>query len=75
MILSAKMLLEWLHGKHRDPSLLRAARRIDAAIERTLTEGKYLTADVGGTASTEEAGEAIAEACTTTEIDHINGKG
>jgi 3-isopropylmalate dehydrogenase len=75
MILSAKLLLEWLHRKHRDPSLLRSARRIDAAIELTLTEGKYLTPDVGGTASTEEAGEAIAEACTTTEIDHVNGKG
>jgi 3-isopropylmalate dehydrogenase len=75
MIQSVKMLLEWLHSKHRDPRLLRAARRIDGAIEQTLTEGKYLTPDVGGTASTEEAGAAVAEACTSIESDHDNGKG
>ena len=75
MIVSAKMLLEWLYSKHRDPRLLQAARRIDAAIDQTLTEGKYLTPDVGGTASTEEAGEALADRCTTIEIDHFDGKG
>jgi len=75
MIQSAKMLLEWLHSKHRDRRLLRSARLIDAAIEQTLTEGKYLTPDVGGTASTEEAGGAVADTCTSIEIDHNIGKG
>ena len=67
MILSAQMLIEWLHSKHQDPRLLRTARRIDAAVEQALAEAKYLTPDVGGTASTEEVGEAVAELCTTVE--------
>jgi 3-isopropylmalate dehydrogenase len=75
MILSAKMLLEWLHSKHQDPRLLRCARRIDAAIEHALTENKYLTPDVGGTASTEEAGDAIAELCKTIDPDQTTEKG
>jgi 3-isopropylmalate dehydrogenase len=75
IILSAQMLIEWLHSKHQDPRLLRTARRIDAAVEQALGEGKYLTPDVGGTASTEEVGEAVAELCTTVEIEQTTEKG
>jgi 3-isopropylmalate dehydrogenase len=63
MIMSAKMLLEWLAARHAAEDLARAARRIDRAVELTISEGKYLTPDIGGTASTKEMGNAIAEAC------------
>ncbi|MGH2775727.1 MAG: isocitrate/isopropylmalate dehydrogenase family protein [Actinomycetota bacterium] len=75
MILSAKMLLEWLHSKHQDPRLLRSARRIDAAVEQALAETKYHTPDVGGTASTEEVGDAVAELCTTIDPGQNTEKG
>jgi 3-isopropylmalate dehydrogenase len=65
MIMSAKMLLEWLGAKHRAEDLTRAARRIDKAVGATIADGKYLTPDIGGEASTHEMGSAIAEACST----------
>ena len=37
-----------------------AARAVVAAIERVMKEGKTLTRDLGGTASTSAVGEAIA---------------
>jgi 3-isopropylmalate dehydrogenase len=63
MIMSAKMLLEWLGAHFGNVGLARAARRIDRAVEQTISEGKWLTQDIGGTASTHEMGTAIAEAC------------
>jgi isocitrate dehydrogenase (NAD+) len=39
-----------------------AAKRLQAAIERVYTEGKNLTADVGGTASTTQFTEAVLQA-------------
>jgi 3-isopropylmalate dehydrogenase len=63
MIMSAKMLLEWLGAHFDNVGLARAARRIDRAVEQTISEGKWLTRDIGGTASTHEMGTAIAEAC------------
>src|SRR5918998_2112826 len=63
MIMSAKMLLEWLGAHFGNVGLARAARRIDRAVGQTISEGKWLTQDIGGTASTHEMGTAIAEAC------------
>jgi tartrate dehydrogenase/decarboxylase/D-malate dehydrogenase len=37
-----------------------AAARIESAIERVAAEGEFLTAELGGTASTSEVGDAIA---------------
>jgi len=37
-----------------------AAARIEAAIERVAAEGEFLTAELGGTASTGEVGDAVA---------------
>ena len=54
-IWSGAMMLENLG--HAD-----AARAIEDAIARVLAEGKVLTADLGGSASTEELGKAIADA-------------
>ena len=39
-----------------------AAQRIQKAIDKIIAEAKHLTADLGGKASTQEMGDAIAEA-------------
>jgi 3-isopropylmalate dehydrogenase len=64
MIMSAKMLLEWLHARHQEAGLARAAQRIDEAVSQTIADRKYLTPDIGGTASTREMGNAIVQACS-----------
>ena len=76
MILSAQMLIEWLHSKHQDPRLLRTGPLASTlAVEKALGEAKYLTPDVGGTASTEEVGDAVAELCMTVEPGQTTEKG
>jgi len=57
MILAAKMMMEYLN----EPE---AARLIERAVERILKEGRIRTYDLKGNSTTEEAGEAIAEAIT-----------
>lgn len=59
MILSAAMLLEWIANRDTD-GVGDAARRIDSAVTRTIDSG-VTTADVGGTASTEEFTDAVIE--------------
>ncbi|MBS7624257.1 MAG: isocitrate/isopropylmalate dehydrogenase family protein [Candidatus Bathyarchaeia archaeon] len=53
-ILAAKMMLEWL-GEYE------AARRIGDAVEAVLSEGRVRTYDLGGSATTRDMGNAIAE--------------
>ncbi|MEM1508233.1 MAG: isocitrate/isopropylmalate dehydrogenase family protein [Candidatus Bathyarchaeia archaeon] len=53
-ILAAKMMLDWL-GEYE------AARRIETAVEKVLSEGKVKTYDLGGTATTSDMGNAIIE--------------
>lgn len=65
MIMSGQMLLEWLGARNQDDSMVNAARRVDDAVTKVLTEGKTLTRDLGGSASTQEMGQAIADACGT----------
>jgi 3-isopropylmalate dehydrogenase len=62
MIMSGKLMLEWLGHKHGVPQAVAAAQRIDAAVDRVIAEAKYLTPDIGGTASTGRMGDAIAAA-------------
>ncbi len=60
-IWSGAMMLEHLgHGE--------AARAVEAAIAQVVAEGRALTPDLGGTASTAELGQAIAEAVESTGI-------
>jgi 3-isopropylmalate dehydrogenase len=61
-ILSGAMMLQWLGREHRDQRLAEAARRIEAATASVLAAGAVLTADAGGTATTEQMGDAIAQA-------------
>ncbi|MDP9364023.1 MAG: isocitrate/isopropylmalate dehydrogenase family protein [Chloroflexota bacterium] len=63
MIVSGKMLLDWLGARHADERMLAAARRIDDAVTRVIAEGARLTRDLGGTSTTGEMGSAIADAC------------
>ena len=62
LIMSGKMLLEWLGRKRNEPRAVEAAQRIDAAMDRVIAEAKHLTADLGGRASTTQMGDAVAAA-------------
>ena len=62
MIMSGQMLLAWLGRKHEDPKAVAAAERIQAAVTKVMAEGKALTRDLGGNASTQAMGDAIAAA-------------
>jgi 3-isopropylmalate dehydrogenase len=60
MIMSGQMLLAWLGRKRGEPKATAAASHIQAAVDKIVAEAKYLTRDLGGSASTEEMGDAIA---------------
>jgi 3-isopropylmalate dehydrogenase len=62
LITSGQMLLEWLGRKRNEPKAVDAAQRIQNAVEKVIAEAKHLTADLGGTASTQEMGGAIVKA-------------
>jgi 3-isopropylmalate dehydrogenase len=62
MIMSAKMLLEWLGRRRSEPKATAAAQLIDRAMDRVIAEARHLTADLGGKASTVEMGDAVARA-------------
>ena len=64
MIISGQMLLAWLGRKHGDAAATRAAELIHTAVKRVIAEGKHLTRDLAGSASTQEMGDAIAAAVT-----------
>ena len=60
ILLSAKMMLEWLGDKHGDKTALVEGRRIEAAIVSTLKKGSK-TKDIGGRLSTTEFTELVAK--------------
>ncbi|MCJ2072431.1 isocitrate/isopropylmalate dehydrogenase family protein [Methylobacterium sp. J-030] len=60
-ILSARMMLDWLGTRHADPAALEGVALIDRAVGEALDRG-VLTADLGGTATTAQMGDAVAEA-------------
>jgi len=62
MIMSGQMLLAWLGHKHNEPRAVRAAELMEAAMESVIREGRWLTGDLGGKASTTEMGDAVARA-------------
>jgi 3-isopropylmalate dehydrogenase len=61
-ILSASMMLRWLSVEHGDAALATASGIIDDSVASVLGGGRILTADVGGKATTEQMGDAIAAA-------------
>jgi len=65
MVMSGKMLLDWLGRKHDVPQASHAAALIEAAVSRVMREKTALTADLGGTSKTHEMGDAIVKALMT----------
>ncbi|HEX7970231.1 MAG TPA: isocitrate/isopropylmalate dehydrogenase family protein, partial [Stellaceae bacterium] len=57
-----QMLLAWLGRKHGEPKASAAADKMLAAVDKIVTGGKHVTKDLGGKASTQDMGSAIAEA-------------
>jgi len=62
MIASSQMLLAYLGRKHNEPRATAAAGYMQAAIDKVVTQAKHLTPDLGGKASTQDMGNAIAAA-------------
>lgn len=60
-ILSGAMMLDWLGRRDTSAALQAAGRAIDRAVEAILAEGRMRTRDLGGTASTSEMGDAVAQ--------------
>ena len=60
MILSAAMMLDWLGEKHDNAEMLADGKRLREAVEKVVADGAVLTRDLGGTAGTAEAAQAVA---------------
>src|SRR2546428_13828871 len=58
-MLSVKMMLEWLGEEWNDKQLDVAGRLIEKAVVQSLEKGELLTHDLGGKASTRQAGQAV----------------
>jgi isocitrate/isopropylmalate dehydrogenase len=56
------MLMGWLGRKHANERATAAAAKMLAAVEHVVGQGRHVTRDLGGTASTQEMGDAIAAA-------------
>lgn len=61
ILLSAKMMLEWLGDRHGDKNAIMEGNRIEDAIVSTLEKGSK-TKDIGGRLSTTEFTELVAKA-------------
>jgi 3-isopropylmalate dehydrogenase len=61
-ILSAGLMLKWLGRRDGATALQAAGRRVETAVEAVLREGRVLTPDLGGRASTSAVGDAVAAA-------------
>jgi 3-isopropylmalate dehydrogenase len=59
MILSAAMMLEWLGNKHDLPSMIADGRRLRDAVDDVVLSRRALTRDLGGSAGTEDAAQAV----------------
>jgi 3-isopropylmalate dehydrogenase len=62
MIMSGQMLLGWLGRKHKEQRAVAAADLIQGAVTTVIADGKRLTRDLGGSSTTTEMGDAIADA-------------
>ena len=62
MIMSGQMLMGWLGRKHKDAKATAAAELMQKAVTKVIGDGKTLTPDLGGKASTTQMGDAITAA-------------
>lgn len=61
MILSAAMMLEWLGQRHDNPALVADGSKLRQCIETLVARGDCLTGDLGGSATTAQTANAVAE--------------
>lgn len=59
MILSGAMMLDWLGLRHDAPKLVADGTRLREAVEAVIAAGNVLTRDLGGTATTQDAANAV----------------
>jgi 3-isopropylmalate dehydrogenase len=62
MILSGAMMLDWLGHRHGLPEMVEDGRRLSQAVDRAISDGRALTRDLGGSATTGEAAQSVASA-------------
>jgi len=62
MIMSGKLLFDWLAIKRKEPKAAQAGKLVERAMEKVIADAKHLTADLGGSAKTQEMGDAVARA-------------
>ncbi|MGE0005425.1 MAG: isocitrate/isopropylmalate dehydrogenase family protein [Parvibaculaceae bacterium] len=62
MIMSGKMLLDWLGRKHEIAAATHAARAIEKAVDLVIEEKRSLTPDLGGDGSTGAMADAVCTA-------------
>lgn len=61
MILSAAMMLEWLGQRHDIPTMVSDGRKLRETVDAVVASGTQLTRDLGGTARTKAAAQAVAD--------------
>ncbi len=59
MILSGAMMLDWLGTRADNPALTADGARLQQAVEDVIAAGTDLTADIGGSATTAQAAQAV----------------
>ncbi|QPH53179.1 isocitrate/isopropylmalate dehydrogenase family protein [Pontivivens ytuae] len=62
MILSAAMMLDWLGEERGAPALVAVGEQLRRAVQTVVGSGQALTGDLGGSARTDEAAAAVADA-------------
>jgi len=62
MILSGAMMLDWLGLRTGNADMVADGVRLDNAVRKVIAKGDALTRDLGGTAGTEAAAEAVLDA-------------
>lgn len=62
MIMSGQMLLSWLANLRGDTDGIQAAADVETVLCKTLADGTFVTPDLGGSASTQEMGQAVCRA-------------
>lgn len=59
MILSGAMMLDWLGLRTRNAEMVADGARLDGAVRKVIAQGNILPRDLGGSAGTEQAAEAV----------------
>jgi len=60
-ILAGKMMFEFLAERHFDGALFEASKLIERSVELVLREGQVRTRDIGGSSSTVQVGDSVAQ--------------